>query len=182
MRRGATARAAAKKNRLHTVRSPKAIDALRWLKAHNPYYSDVTIDQGRLSSIPKGAEIPGVQDLEPGGRPLPEDKGPAPDQTMPGGDAAESAYEMGGMRLLEVAPGPEKRRGEYWKPRMLRETKGRHTWRTRGRKSAPTRLLTLKHADSSAWPSTGYFQAVSGASLQVAHTGSDSPPRSGLGA
>ena len=104
VRRGATARAAAKQNRLYTVRASKVIYALRWPKARNPYYTDVAIDQSRLSGIPEGAEIPGVQDLEPGGRPLPEDKGPSPDQTMPGGDAAEAAYEKGGMPIPEVAP------------------------------------------------------------------------------
>ena len=38
------------------------------------------------------------------GRPLSEDKGPSADQTIPGGDAAEAAYETGGMLIPEVAP------------------------------------------------------------------------------
>ena len=105
VRRGATARAAAKKNGLYTVRASKAIDAFRWLKTHNPYYSDVTIDHSRMGSIPEGAEIPGVQDWEPGGPPpLPEDNGHAPGQTKSGRDAGDAAYETGGMLLPDVAP------------------------------------------------------------------------------
>ena len=36
--------------------------------------------------------------------PLPEDKGPATDQTQAGRDAPEAAYATGGMLLREVAP------------------------------------------------------------------------------
>ena len=39
-----------------------------------------------------------------GRTPLPDDNGPAPDQTKAGRDAADSAYETGGMLLPEVAP------------------------------------------------------------------------------
>ena len=48
VRRGATARADARQNRLYTVRASKGIDALRWLKTHNAYYADVTIDHSSV--------------------------------------------------------------------------------------------------------------------------------------
>ena len=66
VRRGANVRAASKQNRLYAVRASKVIDALRWLKTHNPYYADFTIDHSRLGFIPEGAQIHGVQDLDPG--------------------------------------------------------------------------------------------------------------------
>ena len=83
VRRGATAWAAAKQSRLHAVRDSKAIDALRWLKTHNQYYSDVTIDRSRLDSIPEGGgEIPGVQDWGPIGPLYPMTTGsPCPDKS-----------------------------------------------------------------------------------------------------
>ena len=84
VRRGATAKASVMRKRLYAVRASKVIDALRWLKAHNPYYSDVTIDRSRIDSIPEGAEKAGAQDWDPGGPPLPEDNGPAPDQAKAG--------------------------------------------------------------------------------------------------
>ena len=84
VRRGATARADAKQNRLYTVRASKVIDALRWLKTHNPYYADVAIDHSRLDFIPEGAEIPGVQDWEPGGPLYPRTKGLPPTRQKQG--------------------------------------------------------------------------------------------------
>ena len=56
------------------------MDALHWLKAHNPYYSNVVLDPSRLADIVEGAEIHGVKELDPAAERLPEDMGPAPDQ------------------------------------------------------------------------------------------------------
>ena len=78
VRRGATARAAATKNGIYTVRAAKVIDALRWLKTHNPYYSEVTIYHSRIDCITEGAEIPEVQDWDPGRPRYPRTKGLPP--------------------------------------------------------------------------------------------------------
>ena len=59
VRRGATARSAAGRNRLRAVRASKVIDSLRRLKARNPYYTDVSIDQSRLFGIPEGTRYMG---------------------------------------------------------------------------------------------------------------------------
>ena len=71
---------------------------MRWLEARNQYYTDVTIDQIRLSALPDGSRVRSMA------VPLPQDKCPTPDQTMPGGAAAVADYETGGMLLPEVAP------------------------------------------------------------------------------
>ena len=80
------------------------IEALEWLKVHNPYYKDVTVDPSRIAGIPEGSEIPGAMEMNADGGLLPDDLGPAPGQNEVGAEASEEGYGTGGMPLPEVAP------------------------------------------------------------------------------
>ena len=68
------------------------------------HYADVVLDPSRIADIVEASEVPGAKDTQPGGKWLPEDMGPAPDQVAPGVGVAEAAFGTGGMLLPEMAP------------------------------------------------------------------------------
>ena len=108
---------------------------------------------------------------------------PGPDNGW--GDAADAAYESGGMLLPEVAPDF---RGEVRMPVARSRAHGgrggggepRNT-SSPGRKSAPSRHRGIKPTVSSEPRPPGYSQAASVASLTTAHPERISHSRSGLG-
>ena len=105
LRRGAAASSAKNQNRLYTVRRKKVMDAIHWFKDHNPYYAEVVLDPSSLADIVEGADIPGVNDMNPGAACLTEDMGPAPEQVAHGVEVSGAAFETGGVLLPEIAPG-----------------------------------------------------------------------------
>lgn len=63
------------------VRRQKVSDALFWLKANNPAYFGITIDQDRLNQLPIDSELQDINTMEYEGAPQTNnDKGPAPEQ------------------------------------------------------------------------------------------------------
>lgn len=92
---------AGKDSRLDTVRETRAIDALKWPMAHNPYYKDVTVAPSRIPGIPVGSDIPGPMELNADWGFLPEDGGPDPEPNEVGDEASEAGYVTGGMLLSQ---------------------------------------------------------------------------------
>ena len=77
-------------HRDYKVRQLKAAAALRWLKANNPYYTDVVISQANMAALP--------EDGVPDGLPILEDDGDAD------GDQPEEVAGGGGDPAREVDP------------------------------------------------------------------------------
>ena len=102
-RRGAKAGLASKKNGLYAVRREKVLDAMRWLKGHNPYYADVVAGPLRFADSVDGGEIDCVRDLDPKAGFPPDDKGPSTDQVGPAVEVSEAEFETGIMLPPEVA-------------------------------------------------------------------------------